>query len=363
MRHRLLFFLVTTVLFCVFAVAQIMAGPKLRWKIHAIERPHPSVINPGTPSTEARPGQPPSDAVILFDGSDLSKWHAQRGGPIKWKVVDGVIECVGGAGYIETNQGFGDCQLHIEWSAPVPSRGEGQGRGNSGVFLMGKYEIQVLDSYENTTYADGQAGAIYGQYPPMVNASRPPGQWQTYDVVFRRPRFNNLGQLGAPARMTVFHNGVLIQDNVTLWGPTDWVRQLPYEAHADKLPLALQDHSNPVRFRNIWIREIPEEEPSQEKAIASTMEKEITLERSVLDRYVGLYLLDNGDSNRVSRVDDHLTIHILGEKAHDIYAQSETSFFCKWLDMQIRFDVDDGDRVVGLTRIISGGEDYGRKVK
>ncbi|HEX4545451.1 MAG TPA: DUF1080 domain-containing protein, partial [Candidatus Acidoferrum sp.] len=206
-------------------------------------------------STQESPGRPPSDAVILFDGKDLSKWSHKDGSPAKWKVANGYLETVPKTGYIYTRDAFGDCQLHVEFDEPVPPQGESQGRGNSGVFLMGLYEIQVLDSYENRTYADGQAGAVYGQYPPLVNASRPPGQWQSYDIVFHGPRFDKAGKLLRPARVTVLHNGVLVQDNVEPSGPTANGQRPPYSPQPDRLPLALQDHGQPVRFRNIWIRE------------------------------------------------------------------------------------------------------------
>jgi hypothetical protein len=161
-----------------------------------------------------------------------------------------------GAGGIETNEAFGDVQLHVEWSAPVPAVGEGQERGNSGVFLMGRYELQVLDSYDNVTYADGQAASVFGQYPPLVNVSRPPGEWQTFDIVFHRPRFDAAGKVTQPARMTVRHNGVLVQDNVILSGPTAHQRRPPYERHPDRLPIGLQDHEHKVRYRNIWVRSL-----------------------------------------------------------------------------------------------------------
>src|SRR6266852_4748219 len=176
-----------------------------KWKIHDPDRPLPPVIEPGTASTQDAPGRPPSDAVVLFDGKDLSKWAHKDGSAAKWKVENG---------YIYTREAFGDCQLHVEFAEPVPPKGESQERGNSGVFLMGLYEIQVLDSYENKTYADGQAASVYGQYPPLVNASRAPGQWQSYDIVFRGPRFAKDGKLLGPARVTVLHDGVLVQDNV-----------------------------------------------------------------------------------------------------------------------------------------------------
>jgi len=227
-----------------------------RWKIHDENRPVPPVITPGTSSTQATPGKAPSDAVVLFDGKNLSEWLDKDGGPAKWKVENGYFEVVPKTGYIHTKRAFGACQLHVEFSEPVPPKGESQERGNSGVFLMGLYEIQVLDSYENKTYADGQAAAVYGQYPPLVNASRPPGQWQTYDVVFHGPRFDQSGKLLRPARVTVFHNGVLVQDSVELTGPTEHGERPPYKAGPEKLPLALQDHGDPVRFRNIWMREL-----------------------------------------------------------------------------------------------------------
>ncbi len=227
-----------------------------KWKIHDPDRPVPAIVDPGTSSTQDSPGRPPSDAVVLFDGKDLSKWGHKDGSPAKWKVESGYLETVPTTGYIYTREAFGDCQLHVEFAEPVPPKGESQERGNSGVFLMGLYEIQVLDSYENKTYADGQAAAVYGQYPPLVNAARPPGQWQTYDIVFHGPRFDNAGKLLRRARVTVLHNGVLAQDNVELSGPTAHKARPPYSPQPVKLPLALQDHNNPIRFRNIWIREL-----------------------------------------------------------------------------------------------------------
>ena len=227
-----------------------------RWKQHDMNRPVPPVIDPGTSSTQAEPGRPPSDAVVLFDGKDLSKWQQDDGSPAKWKLEYGYVEVVAKTGEMRTKESFGDCQLHVEFREPTPPHGESQERGNSGVFLQGLYEVQVLDSYHNRTYADGQAAAIYGQYPPQVNAARPPGEWQWYDIVFHGPRFDANGKLLRKARYTVFHNGVLVQDNVELTGPTANGSRPPYKPTPDKLPLALQDHGNPVRFRNIWIREL-----------------------------------------------------------------------------------------------------------
>lgn len=221
-----------------------------QWPVHSMDRPRPPVVNPGPA---------PSDAIVLFDGRDLSQWvRAGDSSAAGWAVRDGYMEVVAQSGGIRTRRGFGDVQLHVEWATPARVEGEGQERGNSGVFLMGLYEIQVLDSYENVTYADGQAAAIFGQTPPLVNASRPPGQWQTYDIVFHRPRFAADGSVTQPARVTVFHNGVLVQDNVMITGRTVFGRVAHYEPHGDQLPIMLQDHSYPVRYRNIWLRELTE---------------------------------------------------------------------------------------------------------
>jgi hypothetical protein len=235
-----------------------LAQVDARWKPNDPGRPLPQVIDAGTASTQDAPGHPPSDAVLLLDGKDLSQWAGEDGQPAKWKVADGYTEVVPHSGGVHTRQPFGDCQLHVEFAEPVPPVGEDQERGNSGVFLMGLYEIQVLDSYQNKTYADGQASAIYGQFPPQVNASRVPGQWQMYDAIFHGPRFDKDGKVLRPARITVLHNGVLVQDNVELSGPTAHHQRPPYKSTPDKLPLNLQDHGNPVRFRNIWIRELGE---------------------------------------------------------------------------------------------------------
>ena len=224
-----------------------------QWSIHDETRPMPPVVDPGP----AGPPAPiPADAIVLFGGTDLSEWTNAKGAPAGWQVRDGYMEVAKGKGSIRTTRGFGDCQLHVEWAAPAAAVGSGQDRGNSGVFLMDLYEVQVLDSYDSKTYADGMAAAIYGQFPPLVNASRKPGEWQMYDIVFHAPRFDERGALLAPARMTVFHNGILVHDNEELTGPTAHKARPPYKAHADRLPISLQDHSHPVRYRNIWIREL-----------------------------------------------------------------------------------------------------------
>jgi hypothetical protein len=213
--------------------------------LNGIQWPKPPVIQAGKTNDAA-----PSDAIVLFDGQDASAWANSE----KWSVADGAL--IAGSGVIQTKQEFGDCQLHIEWSAPTPPTGSGQGRGNSGVFMMGRYEIQVLDSYDNETYYDGQAGAIYKQTPPMVNAMRAPGEWNTYDIFWTAPRFNEDGTLQSPAFVTLVHNGVLVLNHFQLLGDTPFHRPPRYEAHPPQGPISLQDHGNPVRFRNIWIREI-----------------------------------------------------------------------------------------------------------
>lgn len=225
------------------------------WPVHDTNRPLPSVVEPG-PAPRA-PATQPSDAVVLFDGTSLDAWEHQDGSAPSWRVEAGdYFEVAPGSGDLQTREGFGDVQLHVEWMVPESVEGEGQDRGNSGVYPMNTYEIQVLDSHENETYADGQAAAVYGQYPPLVNAMRPQGEWQVYDIIFRRPHFDEEGDVTAPAQMTVYHNGVLVQDHAELTGPTAWKERPPYEEHAARLPLRLQDHGSPVRFRNVWLREL-----------------------------------------------------------------------------------------------------------
>jgi hypothetical protein len=204
----------------------------------------PKVIDPGPV------GGVPSDAVVLFDGKDLSKWKSARQGDAQWKVADGAMT-VNGTGDIMTREEFGDVQLHVEWAAPAEVKGESQGRGNSGVYLQGRYEIQVLDSYQNKTYFNGQAGAFYGFSPPLVNACRKPGEWQTYDIIFHAPKPAADGKIESGS-FTVLHNGVLIQDHIPVKG--DATTAARFQGATPKGPLLLQDHGNPVRYRNIWIR-------------------------------------------------------------------------------------------------------------
>jgi hypothetical protein len=229
-----------------------------RWLIHDMNRPAPPVVTPGTESSQDVAGRAPSDAVVLFDGTDLSAWTDSKGNPTKWVMGDGYMECVKGSGYIQSKREFGSCQLHVEFATPAKVKGSGQGRGNSGVFLMGEYEVQVLDSCNNATYPDGQCAALYGRAVPLVNACRPPGQWQWFDIVFHRPIFKG-DKVVRKARFTVFHNGVLVHDNVELEGGTGWKGKhaiSEYKPHGDKGPISLQDHGNPVRYRNVWVREL-----------------------------------------------------------------------------------------------------------
>lgn len=215
-----------------------------------IWEPQPRIITPG-----ANPWDAPSDAVILFDGKDLTGWTTPDGAPASWAVKDGAVTV--GTKDIVTKLQFGDMQLHIEWRTPKevdPSK-VSQGRGNSGIFLQDRYEVQVLDNYNNKTYSNGQAGSIYKQHIPLVNVSKKPGEWQTYDIVFIAPRFNKEGRVIEPAKVTVIHNGVLVQNHVNVWGPTEYLGLPVYKEHG-KGPIRLQDHGNPVSFRNIWVREL-----------------------------------------------------------------------------------------------------------
>ena len=203
---------------------------------------------------KAHPNEAPSDAIILFDGSNLDSWvSGNKGNKAEWLIEDGILTVVPRKGGIQTKQNFEDYQLHLEWRSPVVVKGESQGRGNSGVFMQGLYEIQILDNYENRTYSNGQAGSIYKQTPPLVNASRKPGEWQTYDIIWTAPRFNEDGTLAQKARVTVLHNGVLVQNNTDIQGTTEYIGLPQIKAHGPG-PIVLQDHGDLVSFKNIWIR-------------------------------------------------------------------------------------------------------------
>lgn len=249
--------------FTLASIGQTATGPRFYgdppdahhpWAVHDGNRPQPKIVTPGSFSTPEQPGKPPSDAIVLFDGTDLSKWQAGDGSAAKWLVKEGVMEAKPGGGDVQTKEKFGDCQLHIEYAAPAKVVGSDQGRGNSGIFLMG-VEIQVLDSYNNITYADGHAASVYSVMPPMANALRPPGQFQVYDIVFRRPIYKD-GQVLDPGYVTVFVNGVLAQDHTMLEGPTGHRGRAKPGPFPAKGRLQLQDHGNPTQFRNIWYREL-----------------------------------------------------------------------------------------------------------
>jgi len=229
-----------------------------RWLVHDMNRPAPPVIDPGP---EQAPVKAPSDALVLFDGTEasMSNWSDTKGNPSKWRLGEGFMESVKGAGYIQTKARLGSCQLHVEFATPTNVQGSSQGRGNSGVFLQGQYEVQVLDSYENKTYPDGQCAALYGRAVPLVNACRRPGEWQTYDIIYHRPVIGPDGKVVRKATFTIMHNGILVQDHVELQGGTGWINGhtvTDYVSHGDKGPIQLQDHGNPVRYRNIWVREL-----------------------------------------------------------------------------------------------------------
>ena len=342
----------------IFTVSKLGAQIPSQWKAHDMNRPRPPIVKPGA---LALPVPPPSDAVILFDGKDLSKWRSEDGSPAKWIAANGYMESVKGSGYLFTRQNFGDIQLHVEWATPVPPSGESQGRGNSGVFPMGLYEIQVLDSYGNDTYPDGQAASIYGQYPPLVNACLPPGEWQSFDTVFRRPRFNADGQLLEPAKVTLFQNSILVQDNVRVWGPTMWLQHLPYEPHPDKMPLSLQDHGNPVRYRNIWLRELSESvEPGPANPKTESI---ITLQPAEQNRYVGKYQSPIGDIYTITREGQQLWAHFYGPVKVELVPHSISQFSLRWTAATLTFDLDAKAVPKGFTIEIGGEQRYSKKIE
>lgn len=239
------------VIFILLGASPLLAQQKSQ-ELTEVWQPEPRIVTPGKTNVDA-----PSDAIVLFNGNNLDNFESTKDGTAaKWKLEDKALTVVKGAGPIKTKQKFGDCQLHIEWRTPAQVKGEGQGRGNSGIFLMGVYELQVLDSYNNRTYSNGQAGSVYKQLQPLVNASRKPGEWQAYDVIFTAPRFNKDSTLKSQARITVLHNGVLVQNDMAIWGASQYIGIATNKMHGDKEPIILQDHGDAVSFRNIWIREL-----------------------------------------------------------------------------------------------------------
>lgn len=315
----------------VISISQLQAQPDPRYKIHDFNRPQPIEIDPGFVGNNDRTGQAPSDAIVLFDGSNLDNWVATDGSPTKWIIKDGVMECVPGSGYIRSLQCFGDCQLHVEWAEPADISGSSQGRGNSGVFLGGeRYEIQVLDSYKNRTYADGSAGSIYAQYPPEVMPIRKPGEWNTYDIVYIAPRFEEDGTLKSPARITLFFNNVLVQWERELTGPTNWLRRNPYSKHDYKQPISFQDHGNPVKFRNVWVREL------------GCKDKVFKYSNAYLDKLTGVY--KGGITWKIYRDGENLYLNWENSPNNPwkMTAESKTHFVTDRTDFT--FDFDDFDK-------------------
>jgi hypothetical protein len=326
-----------------------------RWLQHDNRRPKPPVVEPVASSARA---PAPKDAVILFDGTNLDAWRTPEGGPAPWKVTDGFMEVAPGTGPIETKAKFGDVQLHVEWSAPSPPDGKGQDRGNSGVFLMGFYELQVLDSYRADTYADGQAGALYGQYPPLSNASRPPGEWQTYDAAFRRPRFDKDGKLLEPARITLIHNGILVQNNEEPWGGTNWLEPAPYEDRGDRGRIELQDHGHPVRFRNFWVRELPER-PAPGAGYPDRP-KTISLSAAELDALTGQFAMGRRKDAKpvvISRGEGHLLFKMASRPRPLVMLPiSPWEFILPHADAHFTFQRDDQGRVRSILFRVGDGE-------
>lgn len=327
---------------CVLLIAlciQTHATPDPAWLIHDRSRPAPGVVDPGARNGQGQPDSPPSDAVVLFDGNHSSAWVAMDGTPMNWAVTEGALISRPGSGNVRTLQSFGDCQLHVEWAVPNSAEGAGRQTGNSGVlFGNGRYEIQLLDSHGTSTYADGAAASVYGQYPPMVNASRAPGQWQVFDLIWTAPRFDADGRLQSKARITLLHNGVLVQNNVEVLGPTTWISRRPYAAHPERLPIVLQDHGHPVRFRNIWVRELGDHR-----------HPEFQLSDVLLDSYVGDYGVGQWSSVAIRRLPDGLLSLNLADANVVLHAASPTHFYAESADVQCKFDFDGEKKKVLVT--------------
>ena len=317
----------------IFGISTAEAQLETGWKIHDLNRPQPKI---STPAADASTIKPPSDAEILFDGTDLSQWRDSQGGNSKWKIKNDVLVSTRKSGNIYTKKEYGDCQLHLEWAIPKDTKGSGQSRGNSGVFLMSLFEIQILDTLENPTYADGMAGSIYGQYPPLVNASRGMGEWQTYDIVFHRPRFNEDGSLKSRARITAFHNGVLTQDNAEILGPTSWIKHLEYSKDMQAGSLALQEHGNVVHFRNIWIRDLSAGLPQPEQPY---LNPQVELSEDELERLVGDY-----GKFKVKRSSGKIYC-VFYQAEMELLPLSKSEFLMKKCAGNLTFDFDDKGQV------------------
>ena len=312
------------------ALAQLPNG----WKSHDLKRPQPKVVTPGPTTVSA-----PSDAIVLLGSEKLTGWSDRKGKPSKWKYADGVLESVKKAGYIYTVEKFGDCQLHVEFATPETTDGDGQARGNSGVFFYDDdFEVQVLDNFENETYADGTVGALYGQHAPLVNAARKPGEWQTYDIVFRRPRFNEDGSLKSPARLTVLLNGILVQDAAECYGPTLFLQAGDYKDKGDEARISLQDHGNPVRYRNIWVRRLAETPPTP-----PTPRPIIELTDEQKQNYIGKF-----GKLTFKEVDGNLVVVIGRGRPFGLQIHSLTEMSFEKTAGEIKFELDDQGKAVSL---------------
>ena len=321
------------------ALAQLPNG----WKSHDLERPQPKVVTPAAKSTDA-----PSDAIVLLGSEKLTGWTDEIGNPTKWKYADGVLESVKKAGYIYSKEKFGDCQLHVEFATPTPPKGDGQGRGNSGVFFYDDdFEVQVLDNFKNETYPDGTVGALYGQHAPLVNAARGPGEWQTYDIVFRRPRFNEDGSVKSPARLTVMLNGIFVQDAAECYGTTSWLQPTPFTDKGDETRISLQDHGNPVRYRNIWVRRLAETPPTP-----PTPQVTIELTNEQKKNYIGKF-----GKVEVKEVDGDLIATIHRGRPFRLQVHSLTEMSFEKTAGEMEFELDDQGKSDLLQR--HGGRDRG----
>ena len=326
------------------------------WKQHDMSRPKPPAVEPAGPPPAAL-APVPKDALVLFDGTNLDAWQTPEGHRAGWAVKDGFMEVVPGTGMIQTKGKFGDVQLHVEWAAPDPPTGVGQDRGNSGIFLMGQFELQVLDSYKSDTYADGIAGALYGQYPPLCNATRPPGQWQVYDIAFRRPRFDKSGKLLEPARFSVFLNGILVQNNEELWGGTSWLEPYPYDPGIDRGPIQLQDHGHPVRFRNIWVRNLPERAAPRPEDVKEP--EVVELSPAALDACTGRYAGGPRSDEPwvITREGGHLLFKLPFRRTPlRLLPISETVFVLPHTDGRVTFHKDAQGKITGILFHVGDGQ-------
>lgn len=340
------------------AVADTKDTATVQWKIHDMNRPRPQTVEP---LAQTLPAPAPKNAIMLFDGKDFSHWVAKDSGDVKWKLENGYMEIVPGTGEIISKDKFGDMFLHVEWASPIDSARKGQDRGNSGIFFMHQYELQVLDSYNADTYADGQAGALYGQAPPRFNACTPPGEWNAYDITFRRPRFNADGSLLTPARISVIHNGILIQDNEEYKGPTSWLKYLPYKKHDDQMPIALQEHNCKVKYRNIWAVPLPE----LAMPAKGYGDKIISLQDTDLDKFVGVYQRPNTPATfTITKNNGSLFCDFYWRPgALELVPLSANSFAMKETAGVIDFTSDDKGNVTGLVFHLGGDDMPGTKTK